>query len=268
MATGLGPDRKGRLQRALVTLVAWQIGFFLAALGAVALYLSAKWEGGHGPSALDTLLREGGALAFVTGALSVFWDLRGRRLLTAEVLATAGLSEAIQDAGLIEISSHYRDVDWDRFLNQASRVDLLFAYGSTWRANHLDALRAFAATDGTQLRVILPSRENRELVAELAKRFHAPPEDVVRKIEDAEQTFKDLHNGSAAKTRVELKVSGASPVFTYYRFDGRCIGVMYSQAGERVPVPAFECERGGTLHKFFSDQFETLWGESSVRDLS
>jgi hypothetical protein len=266
--TGRGRDGQGRLQRALVTLAAWQLGFFLAVAGAVMLYLSAEWEGGRGPSALDTLLREGGALAFVTGALSVFWDLRGRRLLAAEVLATAGLSKAIQDAGLIGVSSHYRDVDWDRFFNQASRVDLFFSYASTWRANHLDALRAFVESDGTQLRVILPKRENPELVAELSKRFRVPPEDIVRKIEDAEQTFKYLRERSASTPGVELKVSDASPVYTYYRFDGRCIGVMYSQAGERVPVPALECERGGTLHKFFSHQFEILWDESSVRDLS
>ncbi|HUB75006.1 MAG TPA: hypothetical protein VL979_13360 [Solirubrobacteraceae bacterium] len=57
----------------------------------------------------------------------------------------------------------------------------------------------------------------------------------------------------------------AFPVFTYYRFDGRCIGVLYAQVGSRVEVPAFECAQGGTLHRFFSDQFEDLWRSSSAR---
>jgi hypothetical protein len=82
----------------------------------------------HGPSAWDSVLREGGALLFVTATLSVVWDLRGRRQLTNEVLSAAGLSKAITDAGLTELTTHYAEIDWNGLLNRASHVDLFFAY--------------------------------------------------------------------------------------------------------------------------------------------
>jgi hypothetical protein len=52
------------------------------------------------------------------------------------------------------------------------------------------------------------------------------------------------------------------PVFSYYRVDRRCFGVLYGQAPGRTDVPTFECEQGGSLSTFFRDQFEKLWVES------
>jgi len=270
----LGP-RKGReggsvprgLSKVLVDLAAWQIGLGFVIVGGVALYLSAAWEGLHGPGAWDLVLREGGALLFVTATLSVVWDLRGRRQLTNEVLSAAGLSKAITEAGLTDLTTHYAEIDWNGLLNRASHVDLFFAYAATWRANHDAALRRLVKREGARLRVILPDREDEAQVTQLAARFGASGDEIVEKIKDAEGAFAALSGESDQHASVELRVTGAFPVFTYYRFDGRCIGVLYSQAGERVEVPAFECQHGGTLHKFFSDQFKALWNNASARSL-
>lgn len=260
-------EGRRRLSRVSVDLAAWQIGLGLVVIGVVALYLSSKWAGPHGPSSLDSTLREGGALLFVTATLTPAWELRGRRQLTSEVLAAANLSEGIKDAGLTRLTPNYAEIDWNGLLNRASHVDLFFAYASTWRNNHNEALRSLVKREGAHLRVILPDRESEAQVAQLAARFSASSADIVQKISDAEQAFADLWRDKGPRATVELRCTGAFPVFTYYRFDGRCVGVPYTQVNKRVQVPAFECEHGGTLHTFFSHQFSVLWADSSARSL-
>jgi hypothetical protein len=264
---GKGRDAGRRLRTALVDLAASQIALVIGAIGVVALYISAMSEGKHGPSAWDSVLREGGALLFVTAAITVAWDLRGRRQLTNEVLAAADLSEDITVTGLSRITTHYTEIDWDGLLNSATHVDLFFAYAATWRAYHDAALRRLVKRDGARVHVILPDRHDGAQISQLAGRFGTSNDQIEQKVKDAEDAFSALSRERDANATLELRVTTAFPVYTYYRFDGRCIGVLYSQAGERVEVPAFECRHGGTLHKFFSDQFTALWDGASVRAL-
>ncbi len=265
MAIGKGGGR--RFRTALVDLAASQIALVLVIIGGLALYFSAELEGPHGPSSWDAVLREGGALLFVTATLSVAWDLRGRRQLTNEVLAAADLSEDIVQTGITRITSHYGDIDWNDLINRASRVDFFFAYAATWRAYHDAALRRLVKREGTHLRVVLPDREDDAQVAHLASRFNTSVEQIKQKIKEAEDAFAGMAREAHATTGVELRVTAAFPVLTYYRFDGRCVGVFYSQAGARGEVPSFECQEGGTLHRFFSEQFKALWDGSSARTL-
>jgi hypothetical protein len=272
IALVLGKGRDGgsgsrRLSQVLVDLAAWQIGLGFVIVGAAALYLSVEWEGPHDPSALDSVLREGGALLFVTATLSVVWDLRGRRQLTNEVLSAAGLSKAITDAGLTGLTTHYAEIDWNGLLDHASHVDLFFAYASTWRAYHDAALRKLVKREGTRLRVILPDRRDEAQIAQLAARFGASNDEIIQKIADAERhsvcwptnliSTPPLSSASPMRSRSSRTIASMDAA----------IGVLYSQAGKRVEVPAFECQHGGTLHKFFSDQFKTLWNDASARPL-
>jgi hypothetical protein len=190
---------------------------------------------------------------------------KGRRRQSR--LPVVNLPAGIKDAGLTRLAAHYAEIDWNGLLNQATHVDLFFAYASQWRTNHNEALRSLAKREGTHLRVILPDRENEAQVAQLAARFSASPAEIVQRISDAERTFAGLSRDSGPRATVELRCTSAFPVFTYYRFDHRCIGVLYTQVNKRMRVPAFECERGGTLHTFFSDQFSVLWALSSARSL-
>jgi hypothetical protein len=255
------------LAKVLVDLAAWQIGGLLVLLGAGLLYLSSELEGAKGPSAGDTTLREVGALLVVTGALSVFWDLRGRRALTNELLSAADLSSDITTAGLRRIVMRYLDVEWDSLLNTANHVDLFFTYAQTWRNTHVNGLRRLVAREGTRLRVILPDRDNAALMAQLAAKFSYTTPQLQSYIDNAESDFANLSRQAAPQATVELRRTAEFPVFTYYRFDRRCFSVLYSQASGRVEVPTFECEQGGTLYGFFRGQFDKLWESGSVRQL-
>ncbi len=204
-------------------------------------------------------------MLLVTGALSLVWDLHGRRRLTDELLVAAGIQRTISDAGLKRVTVDYGDIDWDGLINGATHADLFFTYARTWRNNHETALRDLLGRDGSRLRIVLADREDEALMAHLAIRFKTSPEDVAQRIEEAERAWAQLALGKAQSAALELRVTAAPPVFTYYRFDGRCVGVFYGQAGERVDVPALECERGGTLYAFFDGQFESLWAGASAR---
>jgi hypothetical protein len=241
---------RGPLSRALVDLAAWQVGAVLVVLGVGLLFASQVLEGSNGPDAGDTTLREAGALLLVTGALSVFWDLRGRRVLTEEVLSAADLSSDITSAGLRRIAMRYLDVEWENLLNEANHVDLFFAYAQTWRNAHAAGLRRLASRGGTRLRVILPDRDNEALIATLAAKFRYTPADLRARIDNAESDFANLSRQAAPQATVELRRTTEFPVFTYYRLDRRCFAVLYSQATGRVEVPTFECEQGGTLAGF------------------
>jgi hypothetical protein len=263
------PEYESRsLAKTVVDLAATRIGGILAFLGIGLLYCSHLAEGAKGAGPGDTTLREVGALLFVTGALNVFWDLRGRRALIDEMMSAAGLSSDIASAGLTRLTTHYLSIDFDNLLNGANRVDLFFAYAQTWRATHASALRRLVAREGTKLRVVLPNPANDGLMVLLAAKFHSSTDEIVEKIRGAESDLANLGRQAATQNAVELRYTEEFPVFTYYRFDDRCVGVLYSQADGRVDVPAFECNHGGTLHQFFSGQFRSLWESSSVREFA
>jgi hypothetical protein len=261
------PGSSGPLAKLIVDLAAWQIGACFVALGVLALYLSGVWEGPNRASPVDATVREIGALLFVTGALSVFWDLRGRRALMGELLAAADLSSDIANAGLKRIARRYLDVEWDQLLDGAAHVDLFFAYARTWRATHAMALRRLAERDGTRLRVILPDKNNTALIDQLAAKFRYSADQLIQHITEAESDFDNLRTQANGHGTVEIRLTREFPVYTYYRLDRRCIVVLYSQAPGRVDIPAFECDQGGSLSAFFRDQFEKLWKEASVRHL-
>jgi ribonuclease D len=254
------PRRKGlrrdSASKLLVDRTAWEIGAVCVLVGIGLMYLSAQMEGPHGPTPLDTAIREAGALLFVTAALSVLWDLRGRRNLADELLTAVGVSSSLSDAGLVRVTTDYGQIEWDKLINSASHVDPFFTYAHTWRNSHETALRTLVERGDTQLRVILADRLNQTLLAHLAARFNASPEDVAATIEEAEHGWVQLARIKGEGAEVELRVTTSFPVFTYYRFDGRCVGVFYGQARKRTDVPALECQRGGSLYTFFSEQFE------------
>jgi hypothetical protein len=243
----------------LVSLRGWQIAAVLVVVGVGLLWLSAHLAHAGTENAVETTVREAGALLLVTGALSVLWDLLGRRALTDELMAAANLASNISESGLKQVARPYLDADWNEMLASATQVDLFFAYAQTWRNAHATALRGLVGRGGTRLRVILPDRDDDALMRQLAVKFRYPVPKLRGHIEDAESDVENLRRQASSQAMVELKHASEFPVFTYYRFDRTCIVALYAQAPGRVDVPTLECAQGGSLYAFFRDQFEALW---------
>jgi hypothetical protein len=248
-----------RLQRAIANLVAWRFATGLVALGAVLLYVAARVEG-----TAEALLQELGAVLIVAGALTVMWDVYGRRAFTAEVLEAANVSSDVRTAKLVQLTDNYHAVAWDDHLARARQVDLFFAYAGTWRMTHDDALQRLMARHGSRTRVVLPNAANERLIVPLADKFELTPDVLRERIARAESEFSDLRGSLHASSTLEIRFSDEFPVFTYYRFDAVAVTVMYAQAKGRTPTPTYVYEQGGMLFEFFDRQFERLWTSASL----
>ena len=257
-----GSPTPGRLARALTNLAAWQIAIGVITLGVFLMWLSAALQEPSGPSGLEATIQEVGALLVVTGTLTVFWDLRGRRALTDEVLAAASLSTDVTESGLRRITTRYLDVEWDALIAESAHVDLYFAYAQTWRNTHATALRRLVSRGGTRLRVILPDRTDDALMNTLAAKFRYTADDLKGRIADAEADFENLRRQASDDAVVEVRRTREFPVYSYYRFDRRSFAVLYAAAPGRTDVPTIETEQGGWLSTFLYEQFRALWEPS------
>jgi hypothetical protein len=253
------PTQQSRAARLLLSLRGWQIAAVLVFVGVGLLWLSAHLAHSGPENAVETTVREVGALLLATGALSVLWDLLGRRALTDDLMAAASLASNINESGLQQVARHYLDADWNGMLASATQVDLFFAYARTWRNAHATALRELVGRGGTRLRVILPDKADDALMGQLAAKYRYPVPTLRSHIEDAESDIENLRRQASPQAMVELKRTCEFPVFTYYRFDRTCIVALYAQAPGRVDVPTLECAQGGSLYAFFRDQFDALW---------
>ena len=253
-----------RVQRVLASLTAWQYATGLLALGVGLLLLSAELTGSGDASAVETVIQEVGALLIVTGALSVMWDVVGRRRFTAEVLEAANLSHDVRAARLTQLTDHYHAVDWNAHLSRALEVDLFFAYAGTWRMMHDGALRQLMERPGSRTRVVLPNAGNDDLMEQLAVKFQLEhPQLLKDRIARAEGEFEALRASLHARSMLEVRCTDEFPVYTYYRFDGTAVTSLYAQAKGRVDTPTFVYERDGMLFEFFAQQFATLWSGAS-----
>src|SRR6266540_2574164 len=100
---------ESRVRRATANLAAWQIATTFVLLGVGLLYVAEAAKGRREPAPWDAVVRDLGSLFIATGALSVLWEMIGRRALTDEVLAAADLSSEVQSARLRRVAGRYLD---------------------------------------------------------------------------------------------------------------------------------------------------------------
>jgi hypothetical protein len=255
-------------QKTETTLDAWLIALGFVAVGAAMLWGSAYWHDHDGPETWITLVREIGALLFVTSAVTVFWDLRGKRALTREILAAARLSAEVDAAGLKSVSAPYIKLDWDELFSGACHVDLFFTYANTWRNIHATAMYKVAARSEARMRIVLPDPAHDHLVATIAARFALETEDLRKRIENAIEDLHRLMEKAATPTVVELRLTGFFPAYSYYRFDGHAVMTPFAQVPGRFEVPTFEFGGEGFLFDFDTRQFDALWEDAKPSEPS
>lgn len=210
---------------------------------------------------IKALSSEIGSVLVVSISLTIFWELSTKRDFFAEIMHHVQLSENIKQAGVksIEVTASYiSDFDWRGLIGNAKNVDILVAYGGTWRRSNRGTLTEFAKKSGTKMRVILPDPENTQLIQELARRFNSTLEDVQREIQQAKTEFISLFTQAGAKAKLEIWYHSASPVFSCYVFDNEVIFATYRhRPGQSIPIPMFSLGNG-TLSTFVRDELAAL----------
>ena len=249
-----------KLLRERVTLRTLLIALVVAALGVGLLFVAGHRDWWKNNEVWQTVIQNVGALLLVTVAISLLWELRGKRAFVDEVLAKAQISKEITFAGIVKITdSFHHDIDWKSYFQTVNKLDIFFAYGRTWRNTHIEELREAASRQGARIRVVLPDPEDQQTILELARRFYYQPEELKTLIQDAENQFRSLQSTAGAKgAQIDIWFLPATPQFTFYRFDRTAILALYSHRKERAPIPTFVCEMGGTLYDYVRKEFEAM----------
>jgi len=236
-----------------------------AMLGLALLYAAAINNLWTDLQPLQGVLRDVGSLLVASVALSLLFELGGRRAFLDELLAKLRLSDEVRVAGLVGLSASFNaDVDWDGLFQGAEKVDFFFAYARTWRNSHYERLQALAADREARVRVVLPDPEDELTVAELARRFKYTPDHLRSQIREAEEFFRGLRPDSSKKgATISLWYLRGAPHFSFYRFDRKVILALYSHRRGLQRVPTFVLEQGGSLYEFVRQEVEAMTDTST-----
>ncbi|HDD44962.1 MAG TPA: hypothetical protein ENG63_08925 [Candidatus Desulfofervidus auxilii] len=224
------------------------------------LYVSARKDWLEGYEVWRIVMQQLGGSLFIIGTVALLWEIFGRRAFLDEILAKAQISKEIAFSGIIKITnSFHHGIDWKSYFRTVKELDIFFAYGRTWRSTYAQELREVASREHTQIRVVLPDPEDKHTVFELAKRFNCAPEKLKDLIKEAETQFKSLCSSKDSKGgQVKIWFLPMAPSFTFYRFDHVGILALYSHRQERVRIPTFVCESGGTLYDYICEELDAM----------
>jgi len=244
-------------ERANLRMVVAALG--LAVSGLILLWISASFQWNNNTAA-QSVVRDVGSFLSASAVLTFLWEFWGRRAFLDEVLAKVQLSDDIRSAGLQKIvPSFHTGINWQSYFPKVKELDILFAYGRTWRATHLEELQRLARKKGARIRVVLPDPDDPLTVGELARRFEYTTSELAKYVRDAVETFKELRTLAGRDgAEIDLWFFQGTQQFSYYRFDTIAIVALYTHRRARDPVPAIICEEGGSLFEFVRQDFDAL----------
>jgi hypothetical protein len=250
--------------RQLTTLRMVVIAILVAGVGAVLLFVSSL-SGLKGHPAWEGLLSPLGGVLIAAVAITLLWELLGKRAFAGEVFAIARVGTDVRNAALTRIGTSYLDdVDWEWYFATVEKLDVFVAYGSTWRGANFQRLRHVAAQPTSRLRVFLPNPHDAARMSTLAERFSMADADVVARIQDARTEFAGLQQVGGGDVRVYYH--SGDPLFSCYRFDRTAILTLYSHTRTRTNVPTIVCRDGGTLYDFVREELRAIEDQSRLAD--
>jgi hypothetical protein len=236
---------------ALIAVLVAGCGLFLLYLGGLDL----PWEG------VKALLNNLGSAFIVSVALTLLWELWGRRAFSREILETARTATEIEAAGLVRVGTNYvEDPDWEELFRNVRKLDVFVSYARTWRNAQMSRLTQLASRNDARIRVFLPDPTDTATIAHLADRFSMDEGELVAAIKQAKKEFSDLAQPGGAK--VEVYYRPGDIVFSCYRFDTTAIIVLYSHSRRRSQVPTLVCRDGGSLYQFIRDELRAIESQS------
>lgn len=255
MTRGSGKDRSRRAETNRATVLI-ALGACVVGIGILWLATWPIWS-----DAWTSIWDNVGGLVIATGLLTAAWELIGKRSFAAEVLAKARLSTDVVAAGIQRASDQYLQyVEWDSLFGGAGKVDIVVAYGATWRNAQRVNLEKVAANKRGRIRVFLPDPDDVHTMKTLAERFSTDPDSVSARIREAITDFSTLKVANGADVRVHVR--SGDVVFSCYRFDGRAVLTLYSHSRERRSrVPTFVVG-SGSVYDFVYDEIQAISEQS------
>ncbi len=237
----------------LRTAVAGAIGLIVgSALIFVAIRLPGTWYG--------TLLLNLGSTVIASVALVLIFDYWQKDALFREFFRFAKSAEQLQAARISGFSSTFQDqIPWEELFAKSTHLDILFAYGSSWRGTHGHRIDAMLAKGHATLGVILPDPDNDGVVSDLAARFKVDAAAMRVKIKDALDFFRAKR--AAFPDKVSMFVTTKTLTHTFYRFNNEAVLSMYRYRENRGGVPTFVADRGGELYEFVRAEWYGLTEE-------
>jgi hypothetical protein len=251
--------------RALLMLVP------ITAAGTGFLFWSQFSEAWHHPIRA-VVLREIGVLLFATVALTLVWDLVGKRAFADEILAKANMSRDLADAGIDVFTSDFRDnrIPWPELFKCSNKLDIFVSYASTWRNIHLSEIERLLSRQDGHIRVILSDPTNEDLLASLAKRFGKEKDFLKKQIEESIAFWRERNQQSKRSEgdadKVEIYLTDTAPFFTFYLFSTKAVAAFYNHRSGRIPVPAFVCDEDGYMFRYLSEEFEGIRGNAKFAE--
>ncbi|MBU0717454.1 MAG: hypothetical protein KJ749_04325 [Planctomycetes bacterium] len=198
-----------------------------------------------------------GSVLIAAVALIVIFDFWQKDSLFRELFRHARSAEQLLAARISGFSSTFQDnVPWEELFSKSTRLDLMIAYGATWRNTHTQRIKSFLAKQGVRLGVMLPDPDNDAILNELGRRFSMGGAEVRSKIEEAIAFFTEFRVSFPQK--VEIYLMGTCPTHTFYRFDNEAILALYPHHRGRTGVPTFVVERGGEIYEFIRAEWRGL----------
>lgn len=172
------------------------------------------------------------------------------------------LARDVEAAGLLRIGAAYlSELEWKQLFAEVTELDIVVAYGQTWRNLHARELAQFAARPHSRVRVFLADPHDEFTVALLADRFDITHDELRTRITATRCDYEALRRPDGAQ--IEVYYRPGDRVFSFYRFDDIAIVGLYSHSRVRgAAVPVFVCARPGELYEFIHDELAVILDQS------
>ncbi|SRR6266536_5878858 len=246
--------------RSLNTLGSIVAAMSAGSLGIALLVLSAipRWPTSGG--VWQVLLQQFGSALVVAVGLASIWELYGKRAFARELLTVTQLIDDVETSGLDHITTAVRtDVDWARYFSSVHELDLFLVAGHSWRGSNWTNLQKVAERSRTRIRIFLPDYTNDELMSTLERRYNKTAAQLEAEIIEALREYRRL----GAPPRVRVLLTGVNPLFSLHRFDDTIVVSLKSHRKGRQDVPTLVCHAGGTLYRFFDQEFQEIARQSA-----
>lgn len=252
---------QGGPNRSVTTLTTWIIAMVAVVVGLALLATASYWDWVSKKPGLQGLINNIAGTIIASVALVVLWELFGKRSFRREILETAKYASDMDLAGVSHVGTNYlKEPDWDDFFKGVDRLDIFFAYGSTWRNSNRDNLESLAKRSGTRIRVFLPDPADDYTMQVLSKRFSYEPERLAALVNEAKVDFASLPVSGTSS--VEVYFRKGDSLFSCYRFGSLAVLTLYSHQKKRTGVPTVVCQSGGSLYDFFVQEFDAICEQS------